>query len=170
MLTSGRAVVLVNGNQVHQYDETGAFGELSLMYNAPRAATVRAATECTLYSLDLRSFRFILSKTASSGLMAKCDFLKKVPLLKPLPDNIISQIASALIEERFKDKDYIIRQGDEGDKFYIINEGSVRCTSTKENGSEVDLITLNSGDYFGEMALMLNEPRHANCIAVGAVT
>jgi len=60
------------------YDGASAFGELSLMYSAPRAASIVAAVDCSLFSLDLRSFRFILSKTASSGLMAKCEFVKKV--------------------------------------------------------------------------------------------
>jgi len=40
----------------------------------------------------------------------------------------------------------------------------------RQGGAEIDLITLKDGDYFGEMALMLNEPRHANCIAVSGET
>ncbi len=47
----------------------------------------------------------------------------------------------------------------------------MKCTSTNaEMGTEKDLITLDAGDYFGEMALMLDEPRHANCIAVSPKT
>jgi hypothetical protein len=79
---------------------------------------------------------------------------------------MVNQVASALVEESFTEGQYVITQGEEGDKFYIIAEGAVKCTSTKEGGAEIDLITLKDGDYFGEMALMLNEPRHANCIAV----
>mmetsp|Transcript_9580 Transcript_9580/g.11597 ORF Transcript_9580/g.11597 Transcript_9580/m.11597 type:complete len:772 (+) Transcript_9580:51-2366(+) len=167
VMINGNADVLVDGKKVFQYTDQAAFGELSLMYSAPRAATIVAASECNLFSLDLRSFRFILSKTASSGLMAKCDFVKRVKLLQALNDQMVNQVASALQEETFNDGEYIITQGEEGDKFYIINEGKVKCTSTKEGGAEIDLITLKDGDYFGEMALMLNEPRHANCIAVG---
>ena len=166
-MVSGTADVLVSGECVHKYNESAAFGELALMYNAPRAATIRATAECLCYTLDLRSFRFILSKTASSGLMAKCEFVKKVKLLNALDDNMVTQVASALMEETFTAGEYIITQGEEGDKFYIIADGQVKCTSSKEGGQEIDLITLNTGDYFGEMALMLNEPRHANCIATG---
>ena len=167
VMISGSAWVLVDGNNVHQYQDSAAFGELALMYSSPRAATIQATSECMCYTLDLRSFRFILSKTASSGLMAKCEFVKKVPLLKALNDQMVNQVASALMEETFTAGEYIITQGDEGDKFYVIAEGQVKCTSSKEGGSEIDLITLKEGDYFGEMALMLNEPRHANCIATG---
>mmetsp|Transcript_19753 Transcript_19753/g.44798 ORF Transcript_19753/g.44798 Transcript_19753/m.44798 type:complete len:598 (-) Transcript_19753:55-1848(-) len=167
VMCGGIAKVLVGGNHVHTYDGASAFGELSLMYSAPRAATIRADTDCNCYSLDLRSFRFILSKTASSGLMAKCEFVKKVKLLSALNDQMVNQVASALVEETFREGEYIITQGEEGDKFYIIADGNVKCTSTKEGGAEIDLITCKAGDYFGEMALMLNEPRHANCIAFG---
>ena len=56
-------------------------------------------------------------------------------------------------------------QGEEGDTFYIIEEGSVRCTQAKADGREVELVTLKSGDFFGEMALMLNETRYV-CVCV----
>ncbi len=62
-----------------------------------------------------------------------------------------------------------MRQGGAGTDFFIIQEGTVKCTQTKASGREVELITLMSGDYFGEMALLLNELRAANCIAVGNV-
>jgi CRP-like cAMP-binding protein len=167
VLVSGTAEVLIEGvGKVHQYENVGAFGELALMYSAPRAATIRTVTKCELYTLDLRTFRFVLAQANESGLMARVNFLRKVKLLQGLGDNQITRIAGALTEETFTDGTYIIKQGDMGDAFYIINHGNVKCTATKDNGTETDLITLKDGDYFGEMALMLDEPRHANCIAV----
>lgn len=167
VMVNGTAEVLIEGvGKVHQYENVGAFGELALMYSAPRAATIRTVTKCDLYTLDLRTFRFVLAQANESGLMARVNFLRKVKLLQGLGDNQITRIAGALTEETFKDGTYIIKQGDMGDAFYIINHGNVKCTATKDNGSETDLITLKDGDYFGEMALMLDEPRHANCIAV----
>jgi len=62
--------------------------------------------------------------------------------LQALNDQMVNQVASALVEESFTEGQYIITQGEEGDKFYIIAEGSVKCTSTKEGGAEIDLITL----------------------------
>ena len=171
VMVSGLCEVLIEGvGKVHQYENTGAFGELALMYSAPRAATVRAATPVELFTLDLRTFRFVLAQANESGLMARVNFLRKVKLLEGLGDNQITRIAGALTEETFKEGTYIIKQGDIGDAFYISMEGRVKCTATKDDGSETDLITLNAGDYFGEMALMLDEPRHANCIAVSGET
>ena len=56
-----------------------------------------------------------------------------------------------MTEQEFQDGDYIIRQGDPGAEFYIIKEGSVRCTSSKDGGAEIDLITLDGGNYFGAL-------------------
>jgi cGMP-dependent protein kinase len=81
--------------------------------------------------------------------------------------------------EIFKAGTYIIRQGEEaatvglrGETFYLIEQGRVKVTHRKSetDDSEVDLIQLAAGDYFGEMALLLEEPRHANVIAMEEVT
>ena len=59
----------------------------------------------------------------------------------------------------------IIEQGEMGELFYIVKEGQVDCLL---NGKKVR--TYNSGEYFGERALRLHEPRAATCVARGAVT
>jgi len=69
----------------------------------------------------------------------------------------------------FKDGEYIIRQGEEGSRFYIINEGEVKCTRSigAAGGQEEELIRLNAQEFFGERALITNEVRKANVVACG---
>lgn len=93
VLLSGTAEAIVDGKAVTRYREGGAFGELALMYSAPRAATVAATSSCKLCSLDMKNFRLILAGTSSSTMWARCDFLRKVPLLEPLTDNQITRVA-----------------------------------------------------------------------------
>jgi CRP-like cAMP-binding protein len=57
----------------------------------------------------------------------------------------------------------IIKEGDPGDIFYIIESGSVDVFIEKVGNTPV--ATLSAGQYFGEMALLSNEPRAASCIA-----
>ncbi|CAM9776868.1 unnamed protein product, partial [Discosporangium mesarthrocarpum] len=61
-----------------------------------------------------------------------------------------------------------LSSGEQGDEFFLIESGSVTCTQARSatDPTEVPLLTLVAGEYFGEMALMLDEPRAANCIAV----
>ena len=57
--------------------------------------------------------------------------------------------------------------GQQGEDFFLIEDGVVSCTQAKSatDPTEISLLTLGKGEYFGEMALMLEEPRAANCIA-----
>eukprot|EP00606_Chrysophyceae_sp_TOSAG23-5_P001104 GSChrysophyteH2.ASY1.ANO1.1091.1 assembled CDS len=169
-LESGTADATVKGvGSVMTYTSGGCFGELALIYNSPRAATVVASTDCKLWALDLKTFRSILASTSSSQMMRRCGFLKKCTFLDPLNNEQIGKLAGAFECVSFEDGATIVRQGDVADSFFIIEEGTVKCTQIKGTGREVDLMRLQSGDYFGEMALMLHDKRHANCIAQGKV-
>jgi CRP-like cAMP-binding protein len=70
----------------------------------------------------------------------RCEFLKKCLFLDPLSNEQISKLAGALDVCTFEDGAYIIRQGDTGDCFYIIEEGAVKCTQMKASGREVELL------------------------------
>ena len=167
-LESGSADASVKGaGVVKTYSRGECFGELALIYNSPRAASVVAKAVCKLWVLDLRTFRAILATTSTAKTVQRCEFLRKCPLLDSLSNDQIGKISGALETTEHEDGDIIVRQGDAGDSFYIIESGNVKCTQLKASGREVELIKLSEGDYFGEMALMLNETRHASCIAVG---
>jgi len=167
-LESGSADASVQGaGVVKTYARGECFGELALIYNSPRAASVVAKSVCKLWVLDLRTFRAILATTSTAKTVQRCEFLRKCSLLDSLSNDQIGRIAGALETTEHEDGDIIVRQGDAGDSFYIIESGNIKCTQLKASGREVELIKLSEGDYFGEMALMLNETRHASCIAVG---
>ncbi len=172
VLESGFAEVFVDGQKVTSYEPGGSFGELALVYNAPRAATVRAATQSVLWYIKLRDFRQLLVSAASGTMLKRCEFLSRIPLLQSLSKTQISKLADALKRLEFSDGTYIIRQGETGDTFFLIESGKVCCTQYKSmtDTTEIPLLNLKEGDYFGEMALMLEEPRAAHCIAQGPVS
>jgi hypothetical protein len=87
-----------------------------------------------------RTFRYILATTASSKMVMRCEFLKKCAFLDPLSNEQISKLAGALETIVYEDGDYIIRQGEVGDSFYVIEEGTVKCTQLKASGKEVELL------------------------------
>jgi len=69
---------------VHTYDGSGSFGELALLYNMPRAATIQAATEGSLWGMDRQTFRRILLKSAFKKRKMYETLLESVPMLKAL--------------------------------------------------------------------------------------
>lgn len=73
------------------------------------------------------------------------------------------------MQEFFPSGAKIVRQGEKGEKFYIISGGNVRITKDTEYGGEEELVVLGKGQYFGEKALYDDEGenrRHANAIAL----
>lgn len=78
---------------VHTYEGSGSFGELALMYNMPRAASVRAQTPGALWAMDRHTFRRILLKSAFKKRKLYEELLDKVPILKALQVRIFHQKA-----------------------------------------------------------------------------
>mmetsp|Transcript_100537 Transcript_100537/g.216946 ORF Transcript_100537/g.216946 Transcript_100537/m.216946 type:complete len:413 (+) Transcript_100537:87-1325(+) len=153
--------------KVHTYTPGNAFGELAIMYNAPRAATCRAQTQCKLWALDRVSFKVIVVAAAMLKREQYMGFLKRVPLLEQLTEMEMSTLADALAEEQFKDGDVVFKQGDDGDFFYIVKEGVAVCSQKDAAGQSKIVATLNGGDYFGEIALLTAKPRQATVTAQG---
>jgi cAMP-dependent protein kinase regulator len=132
------------------------FGELALLYNCPRAAHVDAAEDSVTWKLDRDTFTAIVADGASKRRTKYCEFLKKVSLLETMDDYERSQIADALKPETAKAGDEIIKQGDAGNMFYIIEEGSAVAI---KDGKEV--MTYAQGSFFGELALLTSDARAA---------
>jgi cAMP-dependent protein kinase regulator len=81
-------------------------------------------------------------------------------------------LADALESKQYKDGELIIKQGDQADAFYLMEKGVVRIamTDVKDTSKEVELTTVTSGGYFGELALVTHKPRAASVYAQGDVT
>lgn len=147
--------------KVHRYKPGDAFGELAIMYNAPRAATCRAASECKLWALDRVSFKVIVVAAAMEKREQYKGFLAGVPILESLNEMEIMTLADSLGEETFKEGQTICNQGDDGDFFYLVKEGTATCLQKDAAGVDQVVATLSPGHYFGEIALLQNKPRQA---------
>ncbi|OXB70706.1 UNVERIFIED_CONTAM: hypothetical protein H355_009212 [Colinus virginianus] len=106
------------------------FGELALLYNAPRAATVTSSKPCTLWELGRDTFNAIVKVAASKRREMYDSFLKKVHLLDSMDVYERGKLADALRTEIFTDGAYIVRQGEPGDTFYIVEEGQAVATKS----------------------------------------
>ena len=150
------------GRQVSTTGPGSSFGELALMYNAPRAATVISTGPSILWQLDRITFRRILMDSAFERRRMYESFLDSVPLLSTLTPYERSKIADALETTKRAPGDTIIREGDVGDRFYILEAGVAKVY---KHGNSSPLKSYNKGDYFGELALLDDKPRAASVIA-----
>lgn len=156
------------------------------MYNTPRAATVITNNQCKLWFIDRAHFRTIVTFYQLARTAKYVNFLAEVKfgerkLAEVLSQQQLEKIAGALEVEVFQTGEYIIRQGQDGDYFYIVEEGEVGIYKTysndelealgnsvvtsKQKAKPTPLVVLKAGSYFGEKALLAEEKRQASCIA-----
>jgi len=89
-------------------------------------------------------------------------FLSKVPILENLTEAERHIVVDALEPVTYKKGDILMNQGDPGEDFFIIIEGNVVCTQFAKKGETAQEVGhLGPADYFGEIALLLNQPRRA---------
>lgn len=171
VIDSGTYDIFVNGNLVGNYDSKGSFGELALMYNMPRAATIVATSDGTLWAMDRTTFRRIVLKNAFNKRKMYEALLEHVPMLKTLDPYERMNVADALQSRSFTDGEVIITQGDEADCMYFIEEGNVRVTVKNKSdpgGEELEVKRYEKGGYFGELALVTHKPRAATAYSIGS--
>ena len=92
-------------------------------------------------------------------------FFRKFPLFADLDDRELASIAAVAKTRRYAKDDVIFYADEIGDIFCLIREGQVKVTMISPEGKEIILKLLGPGDFFGEMALLDDEPRSATVVA-----
>jgi len=88
--------------------------------------------------------------------------LKNIPLFASLNDQELTAIEKVAVKKTFPKNTILLSEGDSTDALYVIYEGKVKVTIDDNEGKEVILSMLGPGEYFGEMALLDDEPRSAS--------
>lgn len=163
------------GRCVGNYDNRGSFGELALMYNTPRAATITATSPGALWGLDRVTFRRIIVKNNAKKRKMYESFIESLPFLKSLEVSERLKVVDVIGTKVYNDGEQIIAQGDLADSFFIVESGEVKITMKRKGKSEVEengaveIARCSRGQYFGELALVTNKPRAASAHAIGTV-
>jgi len=150
------------------FEDEGSFGEISLMYNEPRSATVRADSDGILWVMDRNTFRQIVLRGSYVKLNSYQQLLEKVPMFKDLSNYEKMKVADSLTSHLYSPGQIIIRQGEKADGMYFVEHGSVLITR-EQDGVKKEVARIETGGCFGELALVTNKPRAASAVAAGHV-
>jgi ATP-binding cassette subfamily B protein len=118
--------------------------------------------ECELY-------RILWNKqsgfnVSGDGRNAKMDVarLKRIPLFIGLDDDFLEYVNECLGTEYVQSGETVVERGGEGDKFYIVVRGQIEVLKLNQSTQEeVQVAVLSDGDHFGEISLMMSQPRNA---------
>lgn len=89
--------------------------------------------------------------------------LKNIPIFSEISPGDLDKIASEMKIQEFREGDLIFREGDHGDELFVVIQGSVSIFIIDKEGKEVILSTITPGSFFGEMSIIEQAPRSANC-------
>ncbi|VEN57676.1 unnamed protein product [Callosobruchus maculatus] len=158
---SGKFQIIVNGKIEEEFDDVRVFGELAILYNAKRLATIKAKTEGKVWVLDSNVYQKITQKHNIKEEDEIMQFLLNNKTLSVIGKDALQIMSTSLKTEHFLPGQVIVKQGDKGNKFYIIRAGTV--TITKDGEGVVGVY--KKGDCFGELALLKEDCRQATVTA-----
>jgi CRP/FNR family cyclic AMP-dependent transcriptional regulator len=98
------------------------------------------------------------------------DLLRQAAIFKGLEDDELAQVAEVCKTETFVSGEYIFREGENGNRLYLIVEGEVRISRVVPGSGEEALAVLKPGSLFGEMAVFDRSERSTDAISNGGTT
>lgn len=149
------------------------FGEMGPLSGQPRTATISAKTRTVVLQISKGPFLEMLRR--SPEVKRKIDqkyierslrtHLRQVEIFSTLPDQVLDLLAEKVELFSFSKDQVIIREGEQGDCLYLVRSGFVKVSRGPLEMEKI-LTYLRSGSYFGEMALIHDELRSANVVAM----
>lgn len=145
VIQAGTLDVIIDGKLRRTVGAGDKVGELSLLYNAPRSASIRAKTSCTLWSIGRDVFKEVQAFASMASLAQRSSYLKRVPCLSVLDNMDLCKLAGALETTTYANGEVILEIGSCTDRCILVEAGCVSASSTNDkNDAENPCATVES--------------------------
>lgn len=183
VILSGKCAIMLQSQveeglvEVVEYTTGEAFGELALLKNQVRSASVYCKTECHFAVLEKGDFLRIIGKIEERKLARKIDFLQKLPMFVRWTKGSLTKLSYAFTERTYRCKQVVYSYGDEALEIYFITQGEFQLmqpqripgnlNSLGQHGSvsvQVGVSVLSVEQCFGEEDVLDGTMRRFTCI------
>jgi len=151
----GKLVHMYHGSKAKQIHPS--FGELALLYAAPRAASIISKTDGKIWSLHRDALKALI--LGQDGRKELVSVLRSMSELDGFKDEEIVDFASGMFEKTFKEGTMIITAGEKGSAMYVVSNGGC-VINLVVNGGEDLSSNLQAMDYFGQEVITTEDGRY----------
>lgn len=162
MVETGEFSFTRDGQSLDVTAPHSSFGELALLFNAPRAATVTACSDAILWVIHRSTFRQAIASSNARMRRELAQKLSRVEILQSLSHHQLEHLADVVTPRNIEKGAVVIRKGETGHTLYLIDEGEFSFSDI--DGVEEPIVK-GPGDVFGERALLTGDTRAATVTA-----
>jgi len=156
IIKEGEAELFFSINHKVKKREWEYFGEVALLHETERLASAKTLKKTTFYILERHNFKKIIEKINFKLYEQNKKFIESVPVLSVIDPTEKTILCQKIIQSKFMEGEYIVKEGEFSNKLFIIKSGEVNCV----NNDKV-LKTLKEGDYFGERGLLIHDEKRS---------
>lgn len=154
IIQRGKVKFVVDGKEVGKGGRGDIFGELALLYNSPRAATVVAMQGGDLWRVDQMTFRRIIATYKVKEDEETKKLLQKVEFMKDLDDAALTKIAYLMGTKKFDAGQELVAKGQMATEFILVKSGKLTGTDMEQGGKKCSDRQYGPGDHFGALAVL----------------
>lgn len=121
------------------------FGELALLYNAPRSASIKCLVDSYFWVIDRTAFKNVVEEVTAKQFQENRTFLETAEIFSTMVENQKDSIAQAMISQKYNPGAELVSKGDQADSYFIIKDGIVECV--EENGKVIRFVLFPSKNY-----------------------
>jgi cGMP-dependent protein kinase len=128
------------------------FGELALLYNAPRSASIKCLVDSYFWVIDRTAFKNVVEEVTAKQFQENRTFLETAEIFSTMVENQKDSIAQAMISQKYNPGAELVSKGDQADSYFIIKEGIVECV--EENGKVIRFVLFPFKNYIERWQLV----------------